>query len=531
MARFCRKIWIRYIVLPLGVAVLGVSAAVADITPLTSDEIDAITKEVMELHSIPGLAVGVVKDGEVVHLKGYGVRENGQPGGVDENTLFGIASNSKAFATSALALLVDQKKISWDDKVIDHLPEFRMHDAWVTREFRVRDLVIHNSGLGLGAGDLMVWPTSKRTRAEIIHNLRYLEPVTSFRSEFAYDNLLYIVAGEVVARVSGMSFDAFVNKKLMEPLGMARCAADRTGLTGETNYAKPHAVIDGLLMNIEPSEAIDQNAVWAAAGGLQCSVKSMTKWMGMHLRGGKLENGKRLISRRGYRELVTPQTILSVGSRDRDLHGTKFRAYGLGLFLQDSDGYKVVSHGGTLLGMISQTYMVPELGLGIVVLTNQQAYPGRDALVTSIAKSYMAVEKSDWVTMFAESTAKYKARVAKRVARETSVEPAHKLESLPLGQYYGRYTDPWFGNVTISEQDGVLYFTAEKSRRIKGRLIHFNGNVFIARWDDRTLEADAYVSFETSFDGKIHGMTMKPVSPAIDFSFDFQDLDFEKQWD
>ncbi len=520
---------VRTILLPfvvMAVAVTGVQAD--DIKPLTSDEIDSIAAEVMELHSIPGLAIGVVKDGKTVHLKGYGVRENGQAGRVDESTLFGIASNSKAFATSAIALLVDQKKLSWDDKVIDHLPNFRMYDPWVTREFRVRDLVIHNSGLGLGAGDLMVWPTSKRTRDEIIHNLRYLKPVTSFRSEFAYDNLLYIVAGEVVAKVSGTSFDAFVNENLMAPLGMGRCAADRTGLTGENNYAKPHAVIEGVLRNIKPSEAIDQNAVWAAAGGLQCSARSMVKWVDMHLREGKMANGERLISKRGYRELVKPQTILSVSSRDKRWNNTKFRAYGLGVFLNDADGYKVVSHGGTLLGMISQTYMVPEIGLGIIVLTNQQAYPGRDAIVYSIAKSYMKSGREDWVTKFAERTAKYKERIAKQVAKETSIEPSHKLESLPQEQYVGIYKDAWFGDVTIEQKGGALYFTADKSERIKGKLTHFNGNVFIAYWDDRTLEADAYVSFETSFDGKVNGMTMKPVSPAIDFSFDFQDLDFEK---
>lgn len=498
------------------------------IVPLTSEEIDALVADVMERHQIPGMAVGVIKDGVVIHKKGYGVRRRGLSGAVDTQTLFGIASNSKAFTTSAIALLVEDGLLNWDDKVIDHLPEFRLYDPWVTREFRVRDLVIHNSGLGLGAGDLMVWPTSKRERSEIIHNLRYLKPVTSFRSEYAYDNLLYIVAGEVVAAVSGMSFDEFVNKRLMEPLGMDRCAADRRGLKGESNYAQPHVAIDGKLMNVEPSEPIDTNPVWTAAGGLQCSIDSMMKWISMHLRGGSLESGEQLISSERHQELMTPQTLLNVGWRDREWNGTKFRAYGLGFFLNDAHGYMIVSHGGTLLGMISQSYIVPELGLGIVVLTNQQAYPGRDAVVYSIAKSYMVPGKEDWVTKFADNNAAYKARVAKHVAKQMAIRPEHKLEAFPLSQYAGTYKDIWFGNIVIDQTPRGLYFAAMKSERLKGRLEHFNGNVFIARWDDRTLEADAYVSFETSFDGKVIGMTMKPVSPAIDFSFDFQDLDFTK---
>lgn len=172
---------------------------------LSSPEVDQVVRQVMEKFEIPGIAVGIIKDGKVIHAKGYGVRNIDKKGKVDAETLFSIASTGKSFTTAAIALLVDEGKMRWDDKVIDYIPNFRMYDPWVTREFTVRDLLIHNSGLGLGAGDLMFWPTASFTRKEIISNLRYLKPASSFRSEFAYDNLLYIVAGEVIAAVSGIA--------------------------------------------------------------------------------------------------------------------------------------------------------------------------------------------------------------------------------------------------------------------------------------------------------------------------------------
>ena len=175
---------------------------------------------------MPGIAVAVVKDGKIIHAKGYGVRSLNTMQKVDENTLFGIASNSKAFTVAALGILVDEKKIKWDDKVTDYIPEFRMYNPYVTEEFTIRDLLTHRSGLGLGAGDLMFWPDSSNfTKKDMIHNLRYLKAVSGFRTKFDYDNNLYMVAGEVVARVSGMSWEDFIQTRILNPLGMtASCA-------------------------------------------------------------------------------------------------------------------------------------------------------------------------------------------------------------------------------------------------------------------------------------------------------------------
>ena len=193
---------------------------------ITSREIDSLVEKTMKTFDVPGIAVAIVKDDKVIHSKGYGVRSLNTMQKADENTLFGIASNSKAFTTAALGILIDEKKLSWDDKVIDYIPEFRLYNPYVTEEFTIRDLLTHRSGLGLGAGDLMIWPgLNNFTLKDIIHNLRYLKPVSGFRTKFDYDNLLYIVAGEVVARVSGMSWEDFIETRIMKPLNMTGSAA------------------------------------------------------------------------------------------------------------------------------------------------------------------------------------------------------------------------------------------------------------------------------------------------------------------
>src|SRR5664280_695836 len=189
---------------------------------LSSTEIDSLVERTMKTFDVPGIAVAIVKDDKVIHSKGYGVRSLNTKQKVDENTLFGIASNSKAFTVAALGILIDEGKLKWDDKVIDYIPEFRMYNPYVTEEFTIRDLLTHRSGLGLGAGDLMFWPDSNNfTKKDMIHNLRYLKQVSSFRTKYDYDNNLYMVAGEVIARASGISWEDFIQKKILDPLNMS----------------------------------------------------------------------------------------------------------------------------------------------------------------------------------------------------------------------------------------------------------------------------------------------------------------------
>ena len=213
---------------------------------ISSKQVDSLTELVLKTFDVPGIAVAVVKDGKVIHAKGYGVRSLRTMQKVDENTLFGVASNSKAFTAAALGMLVDEKKISWDDKVVDHVPGFKLYNPYVTMEFTIRDLLTHRSGMGLGAGDLMMFPDSSNfTRAEIIHNLRYLKQVAGFRTHYDYDNNLYIVAGEIVAKVSGMSWEDFIDNRILKPLGMTATAPSMARVKDRSNLIDPHAPVNG----------------------------------------------------------------------------------------------------------------------------------------------------------------------------------------------------------------------------------------------------------------------------------------------
>lgn len=261
------------------VAALFVLPAGAAISlPIAPRAIDHTVARVMKEFEVPGMAVGIVKDGKLVYAKGYGVREYGKPERVGVDTLFQIGSNTKAFTAAALSLLVDAGKIQWDDKVIDYLPQFRMHDPYVTREFTIRDLLTHRSGLGTGAGDLMFFPATDFTRAEIIHGLRYLKPVSGFRSRYDYDNVLYLVVGEVIATVSGQSWEDFIAQRILQPLQMQSCAPSYQRIADHGDVASPHVVVEGKLKPI-PAENL---TVIAAAGAINCSISGMGKWLQTH---------------------------------------------------------------------------------------------------------------------------------------------------------------------------------------------------------------------------------------------------------
>ena len=282
-------------------------------------DIDRLAARIQQQFHVPGMAVAIVRDDQVVLAKGYGVREIGKPAAVDAATLFGIGSNTKAFTVAALAILVDEGKLSWDDKVIDRLPGFRLADPYVTRELTVRDLLTHRSGLGMGSGDLMLFPASDFTRAEIIHNLRYLTPASSFRSKFAYDNLLYIVAGELIPAVTGESWEHFVQTRILDRIG-GGCVATLGMVGANRNVANPHVVIDGKLTAVAP----DPSTAYDPAGSIQCSANGMAAWARVQLSGGVLPDGSRLFSEARHTEMWTPQMVVSPLSDSAVMTRTRF---------------------------------------------------------------------------------------------------------------------------------------------------------------------------------------------------------------
>lgn len=507
---------------------LAVATAGAVLATPSRESIEQTIDRAMKTFLVPGMAVSIVYDDEVYYAGGRGVREVGSTLPVDEETLFQIASVSKAFTAATLAILADDGRLSFDDRVIDHLPEFRMYDPWVTREFTVRDLLTHRSGLPLGAGDLLIWPEGNATRAEIIHAMRYLKPSSSFRSRFAYDNLLYIVAGEVAARVSGMSFEELLEQRLLSPLGMKDCTASLERVPPGAPRATPHLLMDGEIQ----TTGKDTSTVIAPAGGINCSAASMARWMAFLLREGVTADGARLISSEQFGQLVAPVTVLPASPYLVEHAGSYVNAYALGWNVTTFFGQPMLAHSGGLWGMTTYLMVLPEQGLGIFASNNLMSVAPH-AVVLQLADQFLQeiLPKPgvDWIEILSKLYEQRQAAGAAKVAEDAAQRAVDSTPSLPLESYAGTYRDPWYGAIHITlEEDGRLWFRSDRNPPLNGPLEHFQYDTFIARWTDRQLLADAYVSFSLSPDGTVERIRMKAVSPTTDFSYDFHDLDLQR---
>jgi CubicO group peptidase (beta-lactamase class C family) len=507
--------------------VIALISTTLSFAQITSAQVDELVNRTIKTFNVPGIAVAIVKDGKVVLAEGYGVKSIDTQEKVDANTLFGIASNSKAFTSAALAMLVDEGKIKWDDKVIKYLPNFRMYNDYVTQEFTIRDLLSHRSGLGLGAGDLMIWPDgSDFTVQDIIHNLQYLKPISAFRTKYDYDNLLYIVAGEVIHVVSGKSWCDFVEERIMKPLEMNNSVASFVRLKDTTNIIAPHVPIDGKLKVIKRYE----NQLFDAAAGIYSSVNDLSKWAIMQMNNGKYgPDNKQLFSEKEHAEMWTPQTIIPI--KTAAPYNSHFKSYGLGWFLSDVKGYKEVTHTGGLEGIVTQTTYFPELQLGIIVLTNQQSGSAFRAITNTIKDSYLGIKSEDYIALYSsrikaneDSADKVTDEVWAAVAKNKNakIEP----DFTPIT---GTYKDSWFGDILISEKKGKLFFKSKRSSQLKGEVFFYKEGNYVVKWDNAYLHADAHLFFQFDELGKVTSLKMKPISELTDFSYDFQDLDFIKK--
>ena len=496
--------------------------------------LDAYVARVQKEFEVPGIAIAIVKDGNILLTKGYGVRKLGDPTPVDEHTLFGIASNTKAFTAAALAMLVDEGKLSWDDPVIKHLPSFQMYDPYVTRELTVRDLLTHRSGLGLGAGDLLFWPGTTFTSEEIVHRIRFLKPATSFRTRYAYDNVLYLVAGQVVSAITKRSWDDVIKERIFARLGMNESNTSAKALKPNMNVVSPHTKIEDRLTPI-PFVDLDNTA---PAGAINSNVVDMSKWVLLQLDRGRIrgtgDSKERLFSEAQSRTMWSVQTPQNVGEPPPELAAlrTNFAGYGLGWGLNDYRGRKIVSHTGGLAGMVSRVALIPEINLGVVVLTNQEAGAAFSAISLHVMDYYLNAPATDWIGGFKTVVDRGNAAAKEAVAKQQGARAANSRPSLSLEKYAGRYNDAWYGEVTIALEKSAdsatqkLVLRFGRSPSLVGDLEHWQYDTFISRWRDRSLAADAYVYFALKPDGTIENMKMQPVSPLTDFSYDFQDLFF-----
>jgi CubicO group peptidase (beta-lactamase class C family) len=400
----------------------------------------------MEAFDVPGLAVAVVRDDRVVLARGYGVLERGKDQAVDEHTVFAIASNTKAFIGTALGMLAAEGALDWDDRVVDRLPEFRTWDEHTTRELRIRDLVSHRSGLDTWAGDL-AWIGARVDTATLLERLPAVEAGAGLRERYGYTNLMFVVAGEVIRAVSGQPWDAFVRARLLEPLGMQRTTTSSKPLASQDNVATPHMPNpegDGLIT----VPYLDVDAA-GPAGALNSSVADMSQWIRMQLAEGSLD-GRSIVPSEVVAEVRVPQTPIPLPDPDTFEPPRHFLAYGLGWFLYDFAGRLVVTHGGGLPGMTSRVGLVPEEGLGVVVLTNSES-PASQLVFLEIVDAVLGVPRRDHVAI---AKARAEAREAARSAeaRATPTDPP----TIRPGAYEGLYAHPLLQRAEVKTRDGDL---------------------------------------------------------------------------
>jgi CubicO group peptidase (beta-lactamase class C family) len=461
--------------------------------------LDATIERAMRAWGVPGVAVAVIKDGKVVHARGYGVRELGKPEQVDERTLFAIGSTSKAFTAAALAMLVDEGRIAWDDRVVDRLPGFQLYDPYVTREIRVRDLLMHSSGLPRGD---RLWYASDFDRAEVLRRVRFLKPGWGFRSRYGYQNIMFLAAGQIIPEVTGQSWDAFVAERIFAPLGMRESGTSTTELRGRSNVATPHVKLDG---EVRPVAWRNIDNI-APAGSINSSAIEMAQWLRLQLDEG-MYDGRRLISAERIREMHTPQIVVPMDEQARKLYPeTHFTSYGLAWSLRDYRGRKLVGHGGAIDGMRAEVMLVPEEELGVVVLTNLGGTRFPVAIVYTILDRYLGPRDKDWSALLLEQEKEAEARAAERWRRLEEQRAEGTAPSLSLAAYAGTYADSLYGEVRIAAEDGRL--VARAGSNFTGDLEHWHHDTFLARWRDPVL-GRTFFTFRLGVNGRVEAVAVE----------------------
>jgi len=442
--------------------------------------IDAAFDDVYSRYRLPGLALGVVRDGKVIYTRVAG-----------EKTVFKIASNSKAMTTGVLARLVDAGKLRWEDPVTRYLPQFRIYDPWVTEQMQVRDLLLHATGLPQGGGDLMFWPEPNLfTRADVITGLAYIKPAYSFRSRYLYDNVMYVVAGEVAAAAARTSYEALVQRELFEPLQMNGCQVAGT---------------------------------YAAAGGIRCSLDDMMKWVRMWL-----DKDSQWLTPAQRQAVWTPHMPMPLSERQRRWDGSRLNAYGYGWRISDVDGVLRVAHTGTLSGAYSAVTLLPEKKSGFVFMIDGEGSEARTVLNEVLVKLFTAPGERRRVADYAEELA----RERQQEPQQSKPPALARTRPTPatLSRQLGIYQDPWFGEVSICDKPGAIEFSAAKSPLFSGEVMQA-GERLLVDWRTDRIDVDAWLDFASPAPGAPMALRLSKVDPEADFSYDYEDLAFTRVGD
>ncbi len=487
----------------MAVLALAVAAAPASGQSAPLRGLDAYVQRVMKDWRAPGIAIAIVKDDSVVLARGYGVRELGKPAPVTKNTLFAIASTSKAFTVAALGMLVDEGRLGWDTRVIDVLPGFQLYDPYVTRELTVRDLLSHRSGLPRGD---YLWYMSPFDRSEVLRRVRYLKPAWSFRSHYGYQNIMFIVAGQLIPALTDTTWDDFVRQRIFRPLGMDNSTTTVRQLASRPDVATPHGLINDTVQVITWPNFDNLGG----AGAINSSVADMAQWIRLQLGSGVFE-GRRLLSDSVIREMRSPQTIIPLDSADHALFpSVLFETYGFGWDLEDYRGHKVITHGGALDGMRTQVGLIPDAHLGVVVITNINEGAVPELLTYHIFDRYLGPrpkgQQRDWNRLFLARADSQRAKARKHEQEVVAARVPNTTPSLGLDAYVGTYQDSMYGKVVITRQGNHLAITV--GPHFTGPLQHWHFDTFRAVWDNR-YEGKSFVTFHLDAMAKVESVEIE----------------------
>jgi CubicO group peptidase (beta-lactamase class C family) len=453
-------------------------------------------RQAMKDWEVPGFAIALVKDDRVIYAKGFGVRKLGESTPVDEKTIFAVASTTKAMTSACLGMLVDEKKISWDDPATKYLKGFQLYDPYVTREVTIRDLLTHRSGLE--RGDL-IWYSSPYGREEVLLRIRYLKPAWSFRSRYGYQNIMYLAAGQIVQSVTGKPWEEFIKERLFLPLGMTSSSASQSSLKGVDNVATPHGFID---KKLQTRNWVDIDNI-GPAGSVNSNVLDMAQWIRLNLNNG-MHDGKRILSEDVVKEMQTPQMLQRLDSLTQVWRpSTHFAAYGLGWGLTDYRGRKIVQHDGAIHGMRARVALVPEERFGFVILMNSTRSLFLSVLAYRIIDHYFGVSPRDW-------SADYLKYQKDQMDKEDAEEKKRNDErvkgtkpSVSLDHYVGTYENEMYGEVKVVSEGGRLVIQFYPS--FIGDATHWHFDAFQVAWRDKTLGKDM-MTFVMNSKGKVESV-------------------------
>ncbi|MGX8273201.1 serine hydrolase [Brevundimonas diminuta] len=486
----------------------------------------------------PAVSLALVRDGKTVLAKGYGVRRQGKNDPADEHTLFAIASNSKNVTAACLAILVDEGKVKWDEPIRTYLPGFTLSDPMVGERITVRDTLSHRAGFGLGAGDLLFWPNSDRTRAEVLAQAAFVPIEDGFREDYHYCNLMFVVAGAVIEKVSGLSWEAFVQTRIFDRVGMSE-SVPLARLADPKKSALPHGRVgpplryQGAMTQI--AESIVEVWNWdsaAAAGGICASAHDWAKWIAVRLNDGKLADGSRLFSEAAAKEMYKPNIVVSSSNGPTAALPNRAVAstYAMGLQVQDYRGERLATHGGGSPGGISATVLIPGRKIGFSVFTNAEESFLLRALRSGLSDIAMNKVDVDWIADSKRLEAEGTEKSLKAAVEIDAKQAAGAAPSLPLEAYAGTWRDPWYGDIVIEpktegrgrNRKSGLWLRFTHTPALQGWLEPYDGETFRTRFPDKR-EEDAFITFSIAT-AKPATATVKGVSPDIDFSYDYQDL-------